>query len=118
MSKVHVHHHNATAEGAAIGVVVVVALFAVVLVAPGALLVFAVDRLLGLSLDGAQLWTFAALASAAIIGGLAGMARSFATGARRFLFLALGVAALLVVARFGFHASWPRELWAAFTGHA
>mgnify|MGYP001034846570 CR=1 FL=1 len=117
MSKVHVHHHNATAEGVAIAVVVAIALFSVVLAAPGALLVFAIDRTVGLSLDCAQLWTFAAVASAAIIGGLAADARCVGTGMSRFLALAFAVGAFLVVARLGFQAVWPAELWNAFVGH-
>ena len=116
MSRSDVHHHSATAEGAAVGIVVTLALFGAILVAPGALLVFGLDRLIGLELDCAQLWTFAAVASVAVLGGLATAARSFATGFWRYFVMALAVAALLLVARFGVHASWPRELWRAFTG--
>lgn len=111
----HVHHHSATAEGGAAGVGVVILLFGAVMVAPGALIVFGVDRLMGLALDCGQLWTFAAVASAVLIGALAAAARSFASGLWWFVLIGLGVAALLLVSRFGFHASWPGELWRAFT---
>ena len=118
MSKVHVHHHSATAEGAALGLLAVVVFFAVVLVVPGALLVFIADKMFSLSLDLGQLWTFAVVASAAIVAVLTGAARSAATGVTHFCLLALSVGALLLVARFGFHAMWPDQLLAAFTGHS
>jgi hypothetical protein len=118
MSKVDIRHHNATAEGFAVAVLAVIALLAGILVAPGAVAVFALDQLAGLSLDCAQLWIFAVLASAGMFGGLAVAARSITTGASRFFLVALGVAALLLVARFGFHAAWPRDLWSAFTRRA
>lgn len=117
MSKTHVHHHNATAEGAALGVLVFIVLFGMILIAPGAVLVFAVDRTIALKLDVAQLWTFAAVASTTMIVGSSIVARSFSTGLTRFGLLALAVGAVLVVARFGFHAEWPEQLVASFTGH-
>jgi hypothetical protein len=118
MARIDVRHHSATAEGLAGGAVAFLLLFGVVLVAPGAVLVFAIDRVAGLTLDCAQLWTFAVLGSAGLVGGLSAGAGSFTTGARRFAVLAFAVVVCLIVARFGFHARWPDRLWDAFAGRA
>ncbi len=116
MARTDVHHHNATAEGAVAGVGLTLLLFGAVLVAPGALLVFEADRVLRLALDRGQLWTFAGVTTTLLIGTLAAAARDLGVGLRRHTLIALAVTALVLVARFGFHADWPRELWCAFTG--
>ncbi len=116
MARTDVHHHNATAEGALAGVGLALLLFGAILVTPGALLVFAVHRLLGLSLDRGQLWTFAGVTTTVLVGALAAATRDLGVGLRRHTLIALAVTALVLVARFGFHADWPRELWCAFTG--
>lgn len=118
MSKTVIHHRNATAEGAAMGLVLVVVLAAAVLASPGALVVFVVDRLLDLALDAAQLWTFAVLVSLGLFAVLAVTARGTSAGLSRFLLVALAASVLMIVARFGFHAEWPRDLWRAFAGGA
>ncbi len=116
MARTDIHHHNATAEGAVGAVGLTILLFGAILVAPGALIVFWVDRMADLALDRGPLWTFAGVASAAIVAVLSAAARSLGAGVLRYFLMALGIAAFILIARFGFHADWPRELWRAFTG--
>jgi hypothetical protein len=77
---------------------------------PGAVVVFVLERALGVALDVAQLWTFALGVSAVGIAGLA-LARG---GVIRGLFayaMVSALAAFIVMSAYGVRAAWPHDLW-------
>ena len=86
----------------------------VVLLAPGMLVVVAADSALGLSLDVAQCWTFAILASAGLLLLLFSRCRDWATATVRYLLLSGCIVVLSTLAHYGFKATYPRAVLAAY----
>ena len=97
---------------AALGLLVLVA--ALVFVAPGALLTFAVERLLRLRLDLTQRWTWAIASSVVLACVMSLRSRRGSDGAGRYMLLAVVVSAVVLVARFGMHAQWAAEMLRAY----
>jgi hypothetical protein len=84
---------------------------ALVLVAPGALLTFAAERLLWLHLDVGQRWTWAVASSVVLACAMAWRSRD---GLGRYALLAAVASAGVMVARFGTHARWAAEMLHAY----
>jgi hypothetical protein len=93
---------------AALGLLVLVA--ALVLVAPGALLTFAAERLLRLRFDVSQRWTWAVASSVLLACVMALRSRRGSDGLGRYMLLATTVSAVMLVARFGVHSRWAAEM--------
>ena len=83
--------------------------------APGMLAMAVIERQLHLSLDVAQMWTFSILCSAILLGGLyVGAGGRSSEAWRCYLAICFCVCAVLLVAQFGFKASFPARYLALF----
>lgn len=102
------HHREHHAYSAAFAIVL--AGLALMLVAPGVLVMFAVDQVLGLGLDRGQLWSFGAVASAIVLFAMSATLRGAGRGFSRYLLLGAVVTAGVMVSDYGFHAAWPSVL--------
>jgi hypothetical protein len=87
-----------------------------VLISPGALVVFVVEHTLQLSLDLGQRWTFAVAVSLVVasVFCLRSRSRYGWDGAGAYTFLAVLVAGFVFVARWGFHSPWAAAFIAAY----
>ncbi|MEO7034033.1 MAG: hypothetical protein ABI548_09125 [Polyangiaceae bacterium] len=84
--------------------------FALVAVAPGALLTFAIEHLFRVQLDVGRRWT-RAIASRAVAACVMSLrSRRGSDGLGRNMVLAVVVPAVVLVARFALHARWASEL--------
>ena len=97
---------------AAVGLLVLCA--ALVLVAPGALFVFAAEHVVSLRLDLGQRWTWAIAVSSVAACVMSLLSRRVAEGFARYMLLALIASALVLVARFGMHTRWAAEMLRAY----
>jgi hypothetical protein len=93
----------------AIGLLVLAA--ALVFVAPGALLTFAVEHVFRLRLDVGQRWTWAVASSVLLACAMALRSRD---GLGRYALLAAVASAVVMVARFGAHSRCAAELLRAY----
>lgn len=82
-----------------------------VAVAPGALLVFAVERLLRLRLDLTQRWAWAVASSVVLARAMAWRSRD---GLGRYALLAAVASAAVLAARFGTHSPWVAKMPSAY----
>jgi hypothetical protein len=80
---------------------------ALVLVAPGAVVTFAVERLLRLRFDLTQRWTWA-VASSVVLACVMALRSRDKLG--RYALLAAVASTAVVMARFGMHARWAAEM--------
>lgn len=87
-----------------------------VLISPGAVMVFVVEQALQLSLDIGQRWTFAVAVSliVASVFCLRSRSRHGWDGAGTYTFLAVLVSGFVFVARWGFHSPWAAAFFAAY----
>jgi hypothetical protein len=92
----------------------VVIFFALVAIAPGALVTFAVEHLFGLRLEIGQRWTFAVAASVLIACVFCLRSRSGWGGAYVYMLLSTALAGTLLVCHFGFHAEWAAALFTTY----
>jgi hypothetical protein len=87
--------------------------FALIAVAPGALLTFVVEHFLHARLDVGQRWTWAIASSVVAACAMALRSRRGSHGFGRYVpiaSVASVASAVVLVARFGVHARWPAEM--------
>ncbi|MEO8901150.1 MAG: hypothetical protein ABI488_05705 [Polyangiaceae bacterium] len=85
---------------------VTVLFFALVAIAPGAILTFAFEHLLHAELDVGQRWTWAIASSVVAACVMALRSRRGSDGLGRYVLVAVVASAVVLVARFGTHARW------------
>jgi hypothetical protein len=86
-------------------------------VQPGLLAVYGTRQMFGLHLDRGQLWTFGAVTSLAVYATFAVRKGGMWEGLGRYSLLCIAASTTLVVAHWGLHAQWPRDLWALLFGN-
>lgn len=84
--------------------------FALVAIAPGALLTFAFEHLSRAELDVGQRWTWAIASSVVAACAMSWRSRRGSDGLGRYVLLATVASAVVLVARFGVHARWAAEM--------
>ncbi|HWZ89047.1 MAG TPA: hypothetical protein VNW92_09355 [Polyangiaceae bacterium] len=87
---------------------------ALVAVAPGALLTFAFEHVLRLTLDVGQRWTWAMASSVVAACVMALRSRRGTDGLGQYMLLATVASAVVLTARFGMHARWATEMLRAY----
>ncbi len=93
---------------------IVVLFLALVATAPGAAVTFAVERGLQTPFDVGQRWTFALASSVLLACASCVCSRTGWDGFGRYILLSTATTAVLLVARFGFHAAWAAAFFAAY----
>lgn len=87
---------------------------ALVAATPGALATFVFEHALRVPLELGQRWTFASATSLVTAVGFCLRSTRGWDGFARYMLLSVATAAVLFVARFGFHAPWAAAFFAAF----
>ncbi|MEO7032869.1 MAG: hypothetical protein ABI548_03475 [Polyangiaceae bacterium] len=88
----------------------IVLFFALVAVAPGGLITFAVEHFLRVRLDVGQRWTWAIASSVVAACAMSLLSRRGSDGLGRYVLIAVVASAVVLVARFGVHAKWAAEM--------
>lgn len=87
---------------------------ALVATAPGALATFAAEHAFRVPLELGQRWTFALAASVLAAVAFCLHSNRGWDGLARYMLVSAATAAVLFVARFGFHAGWAASFFAAY----
>jgi len=89
---------------------ILVLFMALIAVAPGALITFALEHVLRLELDVGQRWTWAIAVSVVLACVMAWRSRLGSDGLTRYMLLATVASAVVLTARFGVHGRWAAEM--------
>lgn len=112
-SRAAIDRENRNVIGAT--VLIMVVLLGAFFVAPGMMFVTFAVRPFAMGMDRGQLWTFSAVACAAIYVAIRLATSDGRVAGRWYLALCAASIFAFALAKFGFHASWPDLMVDAFT---